>query len=157
MDLRLSPLPFGGLDLEVRSGDLVMDRGLATAVVVSLWTDRRAGEDDGLGIDDDPRGYWADREGDRWGSRLWLLDRALKNDDTLRRAEDYALEGLDWLKSAGIAQDVKVQAAWNPRGWLLLTIRITRDPGPKWDGLWRGTAEDVAVAADGQSLRVLVG
>ena len=53
------------------------ERGLRSAVLISLFTDRRAEPGD-VPEGEDPRGWWADvlgEEGDRIGSRLWLIDR----------------------------------------------------------------------------------
>lgn len=71
----------GVLDLVFADGDLVVDESLVPAVLVSLLTDRRAEASDVLPDgSSDRRGWWADaylEGGDRYGSRLWLLDRAM--------------------------------------------------------------------------------
>jgi len=49
-------------DLEVENGDLAHDGGLETAVLMSLFTDRRARDDDKL-LDEearDKKGWWGD-------------------------------------------------------------------------------------------------
>ena len=111
-------------------GDLANGDDLATAITVSLFTDRRAGDASGIAPDEDPRGWWADAYRDRpLGSRLWLLDRAKKTPATLRRAEDYAREALAWLVSDGVAARLDIRAAW---------IRSNQDtvrPGPNALGL----------------------
>lgn len=93
----------GDADLAMIDDDLASDRGLVTAVLLSLFTDRRAENDDvpPSGAASDRRGWWADQfaviEGDRYGSRLWLLDRATLTNETLLQAKAYATEALQWM------------------------------------------------------------
>ena len=132
-------------DLSIDGPDLATDAGLYTACVVSLFTDRRAEADDALPDGgDDRRGWWGDAfspaEGDKIGSRLWLLAREKQLPEVLRRAREYATEALQWLIDDGIARQVDV-AAENPRqGVLALTIRILRPDGStaevKFDNVW---------------------
>lgn len=77
-----------------------LEASLTRAVVVSLFTWRRAATDDP--VDDDERfGWWGDSyptiADDRIGSRLWLLRRVKLTADTQRDAEFYAREALQWL------------------------------------------------------------
>lgn len=156
-DLRLSSSGSGDIDLQLANGDLVMDPGLATATIVSLWTDRRATLDDGIGIDDDPRGFWADREGDRWGSLLWLLERSKATEETLREAEHAAREACQWMRRAGIAQRITAAASWVERGHLRIELSIERDTRPRWAELWAGTAADAGRNPGARSSRLLLG
>ncbi len=85
---------------------------LGRAVAISLFTWRRAGPDDP--IDDAERyGWWGDSvprgAGDRIGSRLWLLRRRKLTADTLRDAETYAREALQWLIDDGVASALEIQ------------------------------------------------
>lgn len=84
---------------------------LHRAVVMSLFTWRRAGTDDP--VDDAERqGWWGDATpmvaGDRIGSRLWLLRRRTITEQTLRDARTYAREALQWLIDDGAATAVDV-------------------------------------------------
>ncbi len=77
-----------------------LEASLTRAVVISLFTWRRAATDDP--VDDDERfGWWGDSyptiADDRIGSRLWLLRRVKLTADTQRDAEFYAREALQWL------------------------------------------------------------
>lgn len=77
-----------------------LETSLIRAVVISLFTWRRAATDDP--VDDDERfGWWGDSyptiADDRIGSRLWLLRRVKLTADTQRDAEFYAREALQWL------------------------------------------------------------
>lgn len=135
-------------DLAIEANDLAQDDGLRTAVVLSLFTDRRAEEGDVLpdNATTDRRGWWADAvaaiEGDKHGSRLWLLSRSKKTPDVLTRAEDYAREALQWLVEDKVAAAVSVAASFLDRPFrgYSLDITITRpqkDPARyRFDRTW---------------------
>lgn len=111
--------------------DLERDDGLETAVLLSLYTDRRAEESDVLPPGEtDRRGWWGDGvpvlEGDRYGSRLWLLSREKVSQTLLRRGEEYAREALAWLVEDRIAERVEVAASIPAPHAVLFTITIYR-------------------------------
>ena len=88
-----------------------LESSLIRAVVISLFTWRRAATDDP--VDDDERfGWWGDSyptiADDRIGSRLWLLRRVKLTADTQRDAEFYAREALQWLLDDGQVLEVDV-------------------------------------------------
>lgn len=132
-------------DLAISGGDLVGDDGLETAVLLSLYTDRRALDEDELPDGGtDQRGWWADAYGDRpIGSRLWLLSREKDLDSVLRRAEEYASEALAWLIEDGIAKAVEVEAIHLRRDVLQLIVAIERPTGAvvvrRYDYVWRSS------------------
>lgn len=95
--------------LEV-SGDLAAGDELQTAIIISLFTDRQAREDDETD-DGDRRGWWGDTGSDYdAGSRLWLLKRQKLTASVARRAEDYTREALQWLLDDGVVGRVEIQA-----------------------------------------------
>lgn len=112
-DLRLEwDVDVGGADLVVEAEDLATDAGLRQAVILSLFLDRRAEEGDVVG-DGDRRGWWADGldvDGDRWGSRLWLLAREKPTATWVDRAKAYASEALAWMIEDGVATRVETAA-----------------------------------------------
>ncbi len=121
----------GLIDLDAEA---VTDDSLKTAVIVSLFTDRRAEPDDEIPDGtEDRRGWWGDiypeHDGDLIGSRLWLLDREKQLPSVLRRAETYAAEALQWLIDDGVAQTVDVSAKNPSDGVLALEIRIQETSG----------------------------
>lgn len=141
-DLRLAMTP-DGPDFLFAS-DLVRDEGLATAVLISLFTDRRAEDSDPVD-DGDRRGWWADAFSDRpCGSRLWLLAREKQTSATMRRAREYAEEALAWLVSDRIASSVRVAASAPRDGVLALEIFIGRPGRPdlelRFERLWAALA-----------------
>lgn len=124
--------------------DLATDAGLETAVIVSLFSDRRADPDDPLpDAGDDRRGWWGDAvpdlPDDRIGSRLWLLAREKQLPEVLARAEDYARQALAWLVEDGVAGRVSATASAPRPGVLALAVAIDRPEGPprRFDYVWR--------------------
>lgn len=133
-------------DLKVEAGDLAAEDGLKTAVLLSLFTDRRARPDDVLPeADADRRGWWGDvaaaEPDDQIGSRLWLLSREKRRPEVVAKAREYAEEALAWLVRDGVARAVAVEAEITPQGWLGLGIVIDRPGGPdrqRFDFVWKG-------------------
>ncbi len=123
----------GSADLSLIDLDLASDRGLMTATILSLFTDRRAENDDvpPSGDDRDRRGWWADQfatvQGDRIGSRLWLLDRSKRTNETALRAKEYATEALAWMLEDRVVSSVDVVVEMTDRA-LLLSVGLER-PG----------------------------
>lgn len=109
---------------------------LDRAVIISLFTDGRAGDEDplpGAPYETDRRGWWADAhaatEGDKIGSRLWLLAREKQTQGALNRAQEYATEALAWLERDGLVKTVTVTAE-NPRpGLLAVGVELTAPDG----------------------------
>lgn len=135
-------------DLAIAGGGLVMDGGLTTAVMMSLFTDRRANADDPsdpLTDDGDRRGWAGDLlndPGDRIGSRIWLLRRAKLTQETASLLETYAAESLQWLLDDGVADTVVCTATIMPPEAISLVNQIFRDGKPlgRWDFVWKAQA-----------------
>ncbi|BFR47429.1 phage GP46 family protein [Nitratidesulfovibrio sp. HK-II] len=140
------------LEAPLERGLLAADGGLRRAIVISLFTDARAGADDELpagsaGLNA-RRGWWGDivspaqaPTGASWitGSRLWLLSREKQTAETARRARGYAEEALQWLIAGGWAATVSVDASWaaDATGVLVLTISITLADGTSVTEIFR--------------------
>lgn len=105
---------------------------LVRAVIISLFTWRRANPDDDL-PGDLRMGWWGDSfptvANDRIGSRLWLLSRAKLTNDEVIRAKEYAQEALAWLVEDGIAARVDVEAARVDVSVLGLACRFYQSSG----------------------------
>lgn len=135
----------GAADLAIEAGDLKRDDGLRTAVLISLFTDRRARPDDVLPSDDgDRRGWWGDvaaeTPGDQIGSRLWLLGREKITPAALTKARDYCDEALAWLIEDGVARAVEIETAAQGAA-LAIGVVITRPDGSqsRYDTAWSAT------------------
>lgn len=108
-------------DLAFARGGLVLDATPLSPAIVAILSDRRARPDDPLPLPAaptltpdqlNPRRGWAgdalDGEGQRCGSRLWLLSRARESSRTRDRAELYAREALAFAVPLGLT----VSAEW---------------------------------------------
>lgn len=134
-----SPARTPAIDLVVDGYDLATEDGLRSAVISSLFTDRRAEPDDEIPDgSSDRRGWWPDPT---MGSRLWLLARAKETPDTLARARTYTIEALQWLVDDGVATAVDVTAEWTRRGVLGLHIAITLADRSRYDGVFNYALE----------------
>ncbi len=94
-------------------------------MLVSLFTDRVANPDDSLPDGSgDPRGFWADDPRYPTGSRLWLLDRAKRTQQTIGLARGYIDEALQWLIDDGVVSSIDVALEWTQRSTLAARITI---------------------------------
>ena len=136
-------------DINFDKGDFSREDSLSSAVLMSLFTDRRADDDDFLPdeLNGSKRGWWADLvtdiDDDQIGSRLWLLSRSKTDTQTLNDAQDYANEALQWLIDDGIAIEIISSASrvrLNSTDLLALDIEIRKSDGEtetfKFDDLW---------------------
>ena len=119
--------------LQVENGDLAADEGLQTAVTISLFTDKRVSDDE-LPIEEtSKRGWWGDTfpnvDQDKIGSKLWLLERVKRTAETLRKAEDYIKEALNWLIEDGVAASIEVSAIYDENNQLVASINISKPKG----------------------------
>lgn len=133
--LEITRTEFGDrFDFAVANGDLKLDEGLRTAVIVSLFTDRRVTKNEVL-LGQDQRGWWADAiaeiPDDLSGSKLWLLEREKQTNETLTRAVEYAKEALQWMIDDEIAETINVVASYPLNGFLKLEIEIQKPDGDK--------------------------
>jgi phage gp46-like protein len=124
-----------GGELLLSGFDLARDDGLQTAVIISLFTDRRASPEQ-IPVElpqDDLRGYWGDianaTPSDQTGSLLWLLAREKQLPQVLGRAQQYCREALAWMVEDLVATRVEVTAEFVARGWMLILVDIFRPTG----------------------------
>ena len=122
----------GDIALDANSADISTDIGLETAIVISLFTDKRAEADELPIRETSRRGWWgdavADIPNDQIGSKLWLLHREKELRSVAARAKQYAEESLQWLIETKIASKVEVESELLGNGVLGLAVRISR-PG----------------------------
>jgi phage gp46-like protein len=135
---------------------LALESGLATAVLISLFTDGRALPDDELPLGQTERRGWvgdefmgaadteaAPQSNDGWGSLLWLVLTGKAAPDVPERARFYASQALAWMVRDGVVGRVDVVAQWVPtkagaRDRLALRVTLW-EPGearPVYDVLW---------------------
>lgn len=130
-------------------GGLDASGQIASAVVLSLFTDKRAPE--GWRPDvTDRRGWWGDEvwpEGEareERGSHLWLLKNEVATEAIAAQAQVYATEALAWMLRDQVAATVTVETGLieNPRRGVWIDIRIAGRDGAlaysqRFERLWR--------------------
>lgn len=130
-DTELGEADLGAAD----DGGIEEGHELETAVLISLFTDRRVtAEELPAGGDAMDRGGWwgdayAEEEGDEIGSRLWLIEQGIDLPDTPVRARAYAIEALEWMVEDGLALAVDATAVRNGAGRIDLVPVITLTDG----------------------------
>jgi len=145
-------------DFIFEDNDFNTDEGLATAVLISWFTDQRASDEDDIPNADsefiDKRGWWGDLVdpvvvGDEIGSKLWLLNRAKTTQENITAGIDYGTAALEWMKEDGIVKDVLVtgeKQKYNNDYILALQAEITKADGNKlnisFDSEWFATLEE---------------
>ena len=107
-------------DNVAQEGDLVRinkqfvdDLDLETAVLISIFTERRVEPGDEYSeINGYKGGWWGDAfeevEGDKIGSRMWLLRREKATLSNVNLARIYIEESLQWFLDDGVAETVVV-------------------------------------------------
>ncbi len=132
-DLLLTQTDSGNYDVSKNDAgdDLALDPGLGTAILLCLFCDARAKDDDEIPDgSNNRRGWWADAE---FGSRLWLLERSKITPDLMRRAREYSLEALQVLVDAGVAEKFRVTVTRS--GTYSMQIDVA--------AIWKGSAEQL--------------
>lgn len=112
-------------------GGLLLDDGIETVVMISMFTDCRATVDDGIKAGDDMGGWWFDvyseTPGENTGSKLWTLYDSTLSDETVNKVQTYADEALAWMVDEGAATSATTVATRVEDGVQCVTT-ITR-PG----------------------------
>jgi phage gp46-like protein len=150
MDIALTQVGTAGqlaFDITLVDGYLAGDDGMRTAVIISLFSDARAADDDELpNPGGDRRGWWADTyapiPGDVTGSKLWLLARSKNTPDVLAKAQQYARDALAWLVEDGIASGIAAVASFPQLGWFSISVTINRPAAPSrgpFDFVWQNS------------------
>ena len=156
MDFALT-LDANGADISFDQGDVVLDPGLESAILVSLFSDGRREEEDPP-VDpadpDDRRGYWPDTPSDRFDSLLWLIYREKNTSELERRAQDYASRALEWLVRDGVCERVTVEASRPQTHVLALSIHLERGSARQYQAQW-DHLESTTFEAFGVAVRLL--
>ncbi len=139
------------------AGGLVARQSIPTAVLLSLFQDRRAPA--GWRPDTaDRRGWWGDsvaadgEAADEDGSWLWLLDNESVSDSLPVRGKQYAEQALAWMLSEKVAGKVSVTSGLldAAQGWWLCVDIFARSGeqvySQRFDRLWRDVARSVRMS-----------
>lgn len=134
MDLALIYNPtLQAFDLALFGADLASEDTLASAVLISLLSDRLA-ERYEVSSGEDRRGWWADAYADsnhKTGSRLWLLEREKQLPGVVLRCKQYCEEALQWFIDDALAKSVTVTVFAPRTGWLAALIKFEIDEGAR--------------------------
>lgn len=113
---------------------------LTRAVVISLFTWRRAEPDDNADV---PMGWWGDsfpaEQNDRYGSRLWLLQRSKLTNQLVQTVRVYIRESLQWLIDDGVVSRIDLDIQRTGISELANSITLWRRDGPvtiSFNDLW---------------------
>ncbi|MDM2832215.1 phage GP46 family protein [Citrobacter sp. Cpo085] len=104
---------------------------LTRAVVISLFTHRRADPDDNADV---PMGWWGDTwpmvANDRYGSKLWLLQRSKLTNALVNTVRTYIRESLQWMLDDGVVSRVDIDVQRTGINELANKIVLWRRDGP---------------------------
>lgn len=126
------------------SGALTDAEGFESAVMLSLFSDSRVGDDEAQG--DDPRGWWGDTwsevAGDQLGSRLWAVLRG-GSPEELAAARTAAEEALQWMVADGAASAVSCEVSL-AGDRAVLQVEISKPLGlNRWVRAWEVVSHGV--------------
>lgn len=139
----------GQAECAIAGGDFVMDAGLRTAVIISLFTDALADPSDSLPDGTDDRRGWvgdvppsgsADGVTDPIGSTLWLYEGQRQTEPIRRRIEVSARDALAWMIRDRVADAVDVTATYPFRDRVDLAVTIRQGTVThRYDLNWKAT------------------
>ncbi|WP_354689358.1 phage GP46 family protein [Citrobacter portucalensis] len=104
---------------------------LTRAVVISFFTHRRADPDDNADV---PMGWWGDTwpmvANDRYGSKLWLLQRSKLTNALVNTVRTYLRESLQWMLDDGVVSRIDIDIQRTGINELGNSIALWRRDGP---------------------------
>ncbi|MBC1188973.1 phage tail protein [Kluyvera sp. SCKS090646] len=113
---------------------------LTRAVVISLFTHRRADPDDNADV---PMGWWGDTwpavANDRYGSKLWLLQRSKLTNALVNTVRTYLRDALQWMLDDGVVSRIDIDIQRTGINELSNQIVLWRRDGPviiSFNDLW---------------------
>jgi len=141
-DAGLSWFDFGG-DITFEAGDVRHEYGLATSVLISLFTDARAPDVTVLPLGETSlRGWWGDTGTQHiTGSLLWLVQREKMLPEVAEKAREYCVDALQWLLDEDIVESVEVEAELIKPSILGIKVTLTRGNAIRYEILWKNSEE----------------
>lgn len=114
---------------------------LTRAVVISLFTHRRADPDDNADV---PMGWWGDTwpivANDRYGSKLWLLQRSKLTNALVNTVRTYIRESLQWMLDDSVVSRIDIDIQRTGINELGNSLVLWRRDGPvtiSFNDFWR--------------------
>lgn len=118
----------GYLDINFTSSDLVLEHGFDTALLMSLFNEKRANDSEVPRVEMQ-RGWWGNTVSDydnyEIGSKNWLLDQARATPASLNLAKTYTSDGLQWLLDDNYCKKIDVDTSYTV-GNMNIDIKIYR-------------------------------
>lgn len=130
-----------GADIAVDETGILEGSELKSAVIVSLFSDARAKQEQLPEGEVDRRGWWASPN-EQYGSLIWVLAREKVTKATAERAKDFCRQALQWLVDDGIATAIEVVAEIKPLYSLAIWIKIKRGANKAYDYLWEDIEQE---------------
>lgn len=113
---------------------------LTRAVVISCFTNKRADPDDNADV---PMGWWGDTwpvvANDRYGSKLWLLQRSKLTNALVSTVRNYLRDALQWMQDDGVVTRIDIDVQRTGINELGNKIVLWRRDGPvtiSFNDLW---------------------
>lgn len=110
-------------DISIANGDVVMDQSFDTAIVISLFSNARADENE-VPKPSNRQGVWYSPD---VGSKLWIALTSRKTNDTLNKARDYTKSCLQWLIDDGYLKNIEVNVELISKGIVIKVYLIRFD------------------------------
>lgn len=112
--------------INILGQDLQRDPGLETAILIALFSDKRAEIEEELPDNtEDRRGWWAGEIGSKW----WLLSRASMTPDLAGQLNQYAKEAIQPLIDDGVIADIEVEVTKVSPDTNHVNIKLTEPSG----------------------------
>jgi len=101
-------------DVQLDDRDVTRDAGFETAVLITLGTDKRAGDEDPLPDAGGYKGGWwgdgvPDVPGDLIGWKGWILQRSKSTDKIVTQCKEYLIDGFQWMLDDGIVSAINIE------------------------------------------------
>lgn len=111
IDLKLTKTSAGYYDISFTDGDFTLTDSFETAILMSLLCEVRADASE-VPAPEHRRGWWGNEVATvpnyQIGSKLWLLEQARNNQNTLNLAVNYVKNSLQWLEDDGYIKKIEV-------------------------------------------------
>ena len=125
----------GDLDF-TEAGLFATETSLKTAILHSIFSKARISEAERELYGVDELGGWLGSEltgveGDNYGSKRWVLQRAKATEHTKRLFEQFTLECLNWLIEDGHAVSIEYESEWGESGQLKERVVIILTDGQR--------------------------
>jgi len=100
----------GYADVSLADRDVERDGGLETAILITLGTDKRVGDEEPLPDDGGYKGGWFGDNisyipDDKIGWKGWLLRRSKTVNEVIAKCQEYLEDGFQWMLDDGIISD----------------------------------------------------